>query len=70
MGRMTEEEAYELAEKLARVIVYAVAALIAALAFAGLTWLACWGLGIAWSWRVAVGVAAAVAIIRVANAHR
>lgn len=67
---MDEREARELAEKIAKPIAYAVALGLLAAAFVGVTWLVCWGFGIEWSWRFAVGVAALVIVVRIAFGGR
>ena len=69
MDRMNDEEIKALAEKAGTVAAYLVAVLLLILAFAVVTWLVCWGFGIDWSWRYAVGAAAAVVVVRMALAR-
>lgn len=66
---MDDKEARELAEKISEPIAWAIVLGLLVSAFAGVTWLACWGFGIEWSWRFAVGVAALVIVMRIAFAH-
>ena len=66
---MDEREARELAEKIAEPIAWAIVLGLLVSAFAGVTWLVCWGFGIEWSWRFEVGVAALVIVVRIAFAR-
>lgn len=66
---MDDKEARELAEKIATPISWAIALGLLVSAFACFTWLVCWGFGIEWSWRFAVGVAALVIVMRIAFAR-
>ena len=63
---MDDKEARELAEKISEPIAWAIVLGPLVSACAGVTWLVCWGFGIEWSWRLAVGVPALVIVMRMA----